>query len=393
MSGATLLRAARTSVIFAGLSAVAGLAGACALIITDNLPAYTCESDGSLPPCPGDQVCEPVKLQCVDRCTLASCGAGSFCGPNGWCVSVNGVGLANDGATVLVGDANGEGASRSDAGRDVDSDVDSAAESGSACSQVGCRCTTNAECDSKLCGNAGIFGGAFGDDGGASFCAKPCCKSTDCDKGTVCFATGTGGNYCVPSEKLADRSTIGTMSGGQACDGGAAAGCRSGLCVSGVCADTCCSIDPGEAQCTRNTVCRFGGFPGTQNDVAFTAWCQPPNGGNGGNQNNCMTNGDCQGSLCIVGDGGFGTAGTCHDPCRNATECQRGFRSQLVCTYLQPDPVGSTALVAACAAPSAGADAGNASVCFAASDCTALGMCQPQSLSLRGTTYSVLGCK
>jgi hypothetical protein len=309
----------------------------------------------------------------------------------------------------------------SDAGvPDVVSDVVPMAEAETAppdapqpCNGFGCHCSTNAACESQfVCVDkltvTGDIWNAWMDAGGSSdagFCAKPCCTSGDCNVGdggsgaSVCFATGAGGNYCVPSLLLGDRSsTIGTLGGGESCTN---APCRSGLCLdSGVCADTCCSTAGGSnAQCATGTICLFGRFPGGAFDVHESANCGPLQFGSlSGNP--CNMNSDCRSNLCVDGGGQFAPTGTCEDPCRkaSASECAGTF-VRATCEYLQPDPSVSADIVAGCVPVlrAGGGDAGPA-VCFvddqnsSTGDCQTGEFCRPELLTIAGMTYSVLAC-
>src|SRR3979411_630063 len=93
------LRAARSAAAATGVSGLVAAAGACSIMITDNLPPYSCLPDGDKAPiCPGAQVCAPARdglFQCLDRCTDSVCSG--FCDhDSGWCVAVNDAGTGED---------------------------------------------------------------------------------------------------------------------------------------------------------------------------------------------------------------------------------------------------------------------------------------------------------
>jgi hypothetical protein len=342
----------------------------------------------------------------------------------------------NDGMVEMVGD---DGGTLEDARVDatLDGDAVADAEAGTSdvqmpCHGIGCRCSSSSDCDTsfacadKLAVTANVWNAWLGAGGGDAgrFCVEPCCTSLDCDSedggsgATVCFATGAGGNYCVPPSWLGDRSAIGAASGGAGCGGGAGIACRSGLCLdSGVCADTCCSTKS-STECATNFVCRIGPFPGTGFDVHASAHCSaaPIGAGSSG----CMSNSDCRSNLCL--DTTFGNM-SCRDGCRNRDDCSPPgtpmYRSQ-ACEYIQPVAT-ATEVVAACAplntlgfGDGGGGDGskcqtsadcargycalqpGGQSVClsscFVDGDCPPPERCRPQPHVLGGTTYSVLAC-
>jgi hypothetical protein len=267
-------------------------------------------------------------------------------------------------------------------------------------------------------------------EGGAGVCTKACCTSSDCDKGSVCFATGGGGNYCVPAATLGDRATTGPLNApaGQACDAGSS--CRSGLCSSipSFCADTCCagparSMANSAGQCLQGMACRIGTFQGAGNDMNYVPRCAVPMGASGNNGSPCTSNSDCRSNLCLND-----TAQdlTCRDPCRKPEDCSGMgmFQAAQTCEYLQLSGTGAAInpLVAACVPltpsgpnlPDAAADWGPCktssdcargycgqstagmvcvSVCFGDGDCVSSGMCRPQTLLVNGAVYSVLACK
>jgi hypothetical protein len=430
------LRATRTAATVVLISALATIAGAvaCSFIVTDNLPSFTC-TPGLANVCPFGQVCAPDTLTCVPVCTPDSCGAGQ-CVSSGLCVPPEG-GAGLDGTAGDDGPA-GDGDSRATADAGATGDADAGPV---LCTGFGCKCTTTANCPTEFacvdkqavtsdiwnaCIDAGVGGG--GDGGSWNVCMKPCCTSSDCDMGdggigdSVCFATGAGGNYCVPPGWLGDRSTIGTNLGGGAC-GGDAGACRSGLCLAGassVCADTCCSNHAQTLECAANVDCRFDPFPGTGFDTHEAAQCLagPPSAGR------CQINADCRSNLCVGAvDGGFmmgGGSGNCQDACRNSIDCTpTGMMRSQTCSYVQPNFPRTTEIVAACTQLGFGQGDGGAgdgnpcrvsadcargscvqsngqgiciTACFVDSDCVSNERCRPQPVQLGGAPYSVLAC-
>jgi hypothetical protein len=280
-------------------------------------------------------------------------------------------------------------------------------------------------------GDSGVDGGGSGGETFPGVCTKACCTSYDCDRGSACFATGAGGNYCVPSAALGDRATTeaGTFAGygGVLCDAGAS--CRSGLCApAGFCADTCCSAKDQPArlppQCAMGMSCRLGPFQGSMSDMAYVPRCAPQ-AGSTGNGVSCTSNSDCRSNLCVNDPMGFLT---CRDPCRKPEDCGASGMFQ-TCEYVQlsgASPTANSDLVAACVPlllpPTMGPDPADAaadwgpckqstdcargycavngnnqsvcvSVCFGDGDCVLSGTCRPQTLQVEGTLYNVLACK
>ena len=474
-------RSGRTLAVAAFVvSALAALLGpiACSLIVTDNMPPFFCTPDAAQA-CPSDQHCVPngagTQYVCEPICHVdRDCLMGT-CDSKGWCVTVN-EGGAGDGGLVSDATMSDVAADVSQDGRVVDStlgdspldapldrmnapdreaaapdvavgDAEAGSTDGSAvCSGFGCRCSTDTECPTgyacvgKQAITSNIWDawvGSGGDTNATGFCAEPCCTSNDCDMSdggtgtTVCFPTGSGGNYCVPPAWLGDRGPIGpsSNSGGAACspDSGA---CRSGLCVASMCQDTCCS-NYAMNECATGSVCRFSAFPGTAFDTHEAAHCSASSGnpGNTGGMQ-CNMNTDCRSNLCIINPdaGGFGgPSGNCRDACRVPDECAGtgGIRSPTgSCEYAQPF-AGSTDIATICLPIGQGGgglvrgDAGSGAACTSTADCArgycAAGhclvvcyvdvtgssgdcfageRCRPQPLVVvdGGATYSVLAC-
>jgi hypothetical protein len=452
------LRARRTVATLAALvCAVAALvsAVACSFIVSNDLSSVSCLPDHA-DACPNPQVCAPVgnAYKCMPPCAALGCPGGYRCDTTSlWCVSVNdgaisetgtgGDGTTEDASTDVSADANGGSSSdsRADAtATDGAGDADAGLGDADACASggIGCVCSslgTTTECESTaFCVDWQAVTGALlsdagaGDGGSRRFCTKACCTSSDCDKGSVCFATGAGGNYCVPASTLGDRSIAGALggAGGQTCDAGAS--CRSGLCSSapGFCVDTCCTTAPPRmmlnSQCSFGASCRVGAFQGSGNDTNFVPRCAPSMG-RGRNGDMCTSNSDCGSNLC-VNDPTLGL--TCRDPCRRPEDCSgMGMFQSQECQYLQLNGTGATPiadLVAVCVplppsgqgdggvvdwgvcrtsgdcvrgycAPSGAGPSVCVAVCFADTDCISNEKCQPQTLQVAGTVYSVLACK
>jgi hypothetical protein len=473
----------RAVVRSAGLvSVLVGLAGAvaCSIIVGNSLPSsYRCNLNASpIDTCGADQVCAPVESQsgqvtegiCVPRCSRAPCAPGLACGSSDWCVSVNGAtpDATVDDATSVDGsagdaldendvpdktpmDAQAPMDARVDAYPDAPGNAEAGHGDAGACASggVGCPCGppgTATGCELlAFCTDRQVVSGTYLGDGGtvaaggvadasAGVCTKACCTSTDCDKGSVCFATGAGGNYCVPGAVVGDRSTTGPLNalGGTLCDAGTS--CRSGLCaLEGFCAETCCTTAPPgpprmmqgnpPAQCTgMGGACRLGNFQGAQsapNDMPYVPRCAPAMG-TARNGVLCTGNSSCQSNLCVVDAmGDF----MCSDPCRKPEDCG-GMQT---CEYVHLSGNGAPAngnLVAACVplAPTGPGPADAASdwgpcktaidcargycassgdggpgvcvsVCFGDGDCVSSGTCRPQTLQVGSITYSVLACK
>jgi hypothetical protein len=394
----TIVRAA----LVASLGAIAGVL-ACSFIISDKLPAYVCVPNSGPGVCPAGQVCAPngagTQYSCAAPCTPVSCASGLQCdSKTGLCampdagneMMMEDAPAGSDGPDATMDAADDRKVGDADAGADAD-----AGESSSPCSGFGCACATSSDCPPRFaCAgkvalttdvwNALTDAGGVRGDAGSGVCVEPCCISSECDSddggsgGQVCFATGAGGNYCVPPAWLGDRSTIGTALGGAACADDAGAPCRSGLCVSGACADTCCSSRLSAIECAGGSICRFAPFPGAGFDKHETATCAPlPASARTNNGSGCASNSECKSNFCSGGDGGVtsGDMPTCREPCRNASDCAGSTRSPPWCGYL--DIPMSTDLVSACMPSNRGVgDAGGGSPCQLSSDC-ARGYCAP----------------
>jgi hypothetical protein len=186
-----------------------------------------------------------------------------------------------------------------------------------------CTCMNTTDCTAGFCGQSTTVGQAIltaaGIAAGEGFCTKPCCSSADCPTGSVCWASGEGGQYCVDPTWIGRSKPAAppTLEGGSSCSTGSQ--CNSGLCVNGGCADTCCSFAESATECASpNASCVFGTFPGQGIDSHFAPHCgvRP---GNTPTASLCNVNGDCQGGLCYPFGGSLGNE--CTEPCRNSADC------------------------------------------------------------------------
>jgi hypothetical protein len=323
-------------------------ASGCGLIVSSTVPAFQCVPGRNS--CPGGQYCNPATAQCTP-----------------------------------LGDGGPPDAALGDALL--------------GCRDTTCHCSGDTDCNSGLCaGELSVTSDVYAQAGHANFCTTPCCTSLDCDAKTVCFATGAGGNYCVPPAWLGRPPSPGNKPVGASCvaDGD----CRSALCAMGTCADTCCSVALSSAECGSGTTCRYGTFPGYTFDTHTAAFCVPATG-------NVAAGAAC-GSSTACADGFCDSLSkVCRDACRAESDCNGG-----ICTYALYAATGGVQVLAACIPMRAGATQGamcNAgsdcnsglcsptthectNPCFADSDCVPAGRhCLPETVQLGGS-YSVLFC-
>jgi hypothetical protein len=388
--------------------------GGCELVVGDSVPDYNClpsadnacpigfscdsntrkcvATEGTChPTCPGSMRCDPATLRCkafVDAAVVdARRPDSSPAHP--------------DANTDARGDAPG------DAPEDAvgESLADGQPESTMACRGLACDCAGASFCDSGVCGTESeVTTPVFSANNSSNFCTQPCCRSEDCSPSTVCFAAGTGGNYCVPPAWLGRSTILGTGIGGAKCTG--SSGCRSGVCSSGACADTCCSSADKSGQCATGTICRYSTFPGNGTDTHYTAWCSPQGAGTIAGGSNCPIDGACVSNRC--------TATICEAACRNSADCGNG----LACSYT-PGPLNSKDFAAGCVYANGQRAEGGActnnndcvtdfcdlnpstpsmgrcsDVCFADSDCTVPGWrCRPARYQYStGVTLYILSC-
>ena len=404
----TIARRALAALLAAGgWLALLATGGGCEVAIGDTVPAFQCvPAAGS---CPTGQECNPDTHQCVATC-VAGCGAGTQCDPqSNLCVPI---------------DAGGPDVSVVDTGTGVDVAADttmppvdsgpppdtSMAETTGPCRSTGCPCSGAAACDSGICADSlTVTASLYAAAGNQNFCTTACCTSADCAPGTVCFATGQGGDYCVNPAWLGRGTGLGAGGGGATCSLGR--DCRSGLCdSSGKCADTCCSSSAA-SQCTGGEACRFQSFPGAASvDTNYSASC---GSGGGANLDGSSCSGDfsCASNLCAQDPSlGFND---CHGVCRGASDCASGESCEYVLTSQTSTP---TPVVATCFGSTGTLSAGSpcspsmdqctgfcdqntnkcTDVCFTDADCTAVmtgWRCRPETVSVQGGgSYSVLAC-
>ena len=273
-----------------------------------------------------------------------------------------------------------------------------------------CPCANSQDCTSGVCAQSMDVGPTlFAAAGSNQFCTQACCTSIDCPAGTVCFASGEGGQYCVDPAWLG-RTTPSSNAmhvlGGSACSTNS--DCRSGLCAGSSCADTCCSLASSGSECQSPASCVFGNFPGKQGiDTHFAPHCGATGPQPYGTL--CTSNTDCQGGLCFQSGG----SGNCTNPCRGQAECGNSavcnFYEQGGDVYAACFPFamgqGTGNLGATCSMDiqclgyycNTGSQGGQCTgPCFTDSDCAAVSgwRCTPQLLigNLPTGNYNALGC-
>ncbi len=387
--------------------------GGCELVVSDDLPSFSCLADAA-DTCPAGEVCIPSSHKCVTR--SSTCTLGPHCGPGLRCdtetlqcdpeVATQDAADDADGTSIPPADsaADAPGTPGTDAptGDALVSDAADASmdvlDAPAGCRGVTCSCVHNPDCDSGICAGelteTTPLSTAIG-----SFCTQACCSSADCPPSTVCFGTGGGGSYCVSPGWIGRQTELGGGVGGATCSGDGA--CRSGLCVNGTCADTCCSNSPQSVTCATGTVCRYSTFPGKTFDTHETAWCGAAIGNSAAGAP-CAVDATCQSGKCGLT--------RCEAVCRTSTDCS-GTGQQ--CSYgLAPTTLPSnTDIVAGCMS-GAGVSAngiacmangdcqsdfcdGNrlcTDVCATDADCKGGLHCRPVIVNVQGN-YSVLGCE
>jgi hypothetical protein len=319
------------------------------------------------------------------------------------CYSVPDVRPADDGGTTEDGRPRDTGPSEMPDATD-DAPVvmpDTGRPPDAACTGILCPCSNNGSCASDVCAQAETIGNdVFGKVG--AFCTQGCCTSVDCPAGLVCYAPGTGGQYCVEPSWIGRGmpSTTNTL-GGVSCTSNS--DCRSGLCAGSTCADTCCSFASTAAECNAPALCVFGAFPGQSGvDSHYAAHCGASGPDAYGSP--CTYDTDCQGGLCYQSGGG----GNCTQPCRSQSECGQGNGCQLDergnDVYAACFPLvmgqGSGALGDSCSNDNAcssfycGATGQCSSVCFADSDCSAVSSwrCTTLPASVASGSILMLAC-
>jgi hypothetical protein len=305
---------------------------------------------------------------------------------------------APDGASSSGSDSGWNGSDGGEGGGSGSSSGGGTTDAG--CTGTLCTCNNASDCASHICAQSLTVGTSlYAAAGNKNFCTQPCCTSADCASGTVCFASGQGGNYCVNPAWIGRAAPgAGAGGGGASCSTGNQ--CRSGLCTGSSCADTCCSLDNSASECGGGQ-CTFGAFPGTGFDTHYTARCGPARGLYDAGVS-CSGDDQCQGGLCVSYRSGL----YCTNACRTDAECgagagclidQRGIDVYFACFPSTGSMQGTqcstdvqclgdwcipTSTVNMCSG-----------VCFTDADCTVLGWrCTPQPDQLPTGNYLVLGC-
>jgi hypothetical protein len=392
-------------------------AGGCELIVGDAVPDFTCTVGADT--CPAGSVCVPATRQCVPRastCMVTGCTGTELCDPQSMrCVAATGVGDATALDDASGADGTVEGASQ---GSDGSIDADTPGADGpipvsdalpdvasdnfhGPCRGLGCKCSGPPDCDSGVCADQlTATPGLYMANGNMNFCTAPCCTSSDCPTGSVCFGTGSGGNYCVAGTLLGRTNDLGTGKGGAVCNTNF--DCRSGLCTSAkVCADTCCSTSGQASECASPSICRFAAFPGANSfDTHITASCGAAIGTTPAGSP-CGLDALCQSGKCV----GFMR---CEPACRSTADCL----ANQACMYGLAPAVGTKDIIAGCVSSNGTGQQGASctvdgdcqsqlcdgshcsDICYADSDCKAGWHCRPSLVmeSFGGGSYSILSC-
>jgi hypothetical protein len=377
----SLAVAAFTSALLAILVA----AGGCELAIGDTVPTFYCTGEPGA--CPQGQVCDLNTNKCVVSCLTTRCGSGQYCdGSSGFCKPIPGDGGGMP--DVVVNEASGQDVVTVDS---TDEDSGSRPDTGNdmnvPCPSTGapalCGCSGASQCASGVCADSLAVGSALYKAAGKSnFCTTPCCTSKDCPPGTVCYATGQGGDYCVNPAWIGRTTPAGTTAGGGNCYRNA--DCRSGLCSGNYCVDTCCSTPNGGTDCAGGDACQVGSFPGANSvDQNFAAYCAFAPSANGQDGSSCNNNSSCQSNLCAMFSGEVSSS--CRDACRSDGDCTGNDTCSYVITSQTSTP---TPIVAACAPPAGSAAMGT--TCDVTTNCK--GFCDPTSMQCTAPCFSDSDC-
>jgi len=265
--------------VSAAMLAAAG--GGCSLIVSGDVPDFQCS--GTSP---------------------SACPSGMTCDPSGHCVT---------------GEASVEPVEAGDEEVTPDGDVPETSTDADATAgppfDLGAKCRVDADCKSRLCASSTVLTTVITSSTGP-ICTTPCCTSSECSAGFICFNGGTGGGYCVPAT-LAQRTppATGGKLGGSACT--TSSDCRSGLCAGSTtktCADTCCV----ESNCFGASTCLIASVaaPGPAHDI----WvCAPPDPSATKQPGNaCVDSLECQSENCI----GISSGRVCRPSCSNTASCK-----------------------------------------------------------------------
>jgi len=384
-------------IVAVGFAASVVLLLRCEAIVTDTVPAFTCEGT-SRDACPAGQYCHgsgcvpcekqdicdhydndcdgtvddgplsdadndhyswcgslddqghPVDADCDDTDPNVHPGAPEVCdGKDNDCN-----GLIDDGATC----PNGMSCFNGKCVNACDVDAGTGCGVGRHCDPVthtcvnnqtvgiGEPCTANSECTAPLfCADASVVGSTVLPNGASGMCTQPCCSSAGCPDGFVCYAAGTGGRYCVDPTKLGRSGTLGTELGGTSET--SASRCRSGELMSDNkhCADTCCS----DSDCS-GAACAYG-----TDDSHDGMFCTRSTG-SGQQDDFCYQQSDCHDLVCA--------SFSCYANCCGSTSCNALDGS--VCAYAEYN--NSSDVVSFCWQSPAGAKAFGAT-CASNADC------------------------
>lgn len=372
------------------LVAVLGATGGCELAVGDTVPSFYC--NGGPATCPAGEVCDMSSHDCVPDCNkTGGCSGGRVCSSTGLCVG----NMMDGGGMPEVGVNETSGQDVADVADVMITDDEAAPppdtggnETTNPCPTTGagilCGCSGASSCASGMCADSLAVGmSLYNAAGMKSFCTQACCTSTDCPSGTVCYATGQGGDYCVDPSWLGRAVPAGNTAGGGGCSRNA--DCRSGLCTSNYCVDTCCSTPNGSTECAGGDVCQIGTFPGSGSvDQNYASYCAF-GGGNGQDGASCTstTGADCQSGLCarFMGE----SSSHCRDACSSNADCTNGD----ACSYvISGQTTSPTPIVAACAPPAGTVPMGSS--CDMTTNCD--GFCDPNSSKCTAPCFSDGDC-
>lgn len=266
--------------IFYVCAGLAWLAAACSLIVDGQVGEFKCS--GIEPSaCPSGMICNAAKSKCVQP---------GFRDPN-------------DPGPIPPGQ------------EDIDGQVSGPAG-------LGIPCVFDREClPGLVCGSSTMLTTEVVPAGSSSICTKPCCTSKECGDNYVCFAPGTGGNYCIAAEKAQRMVAFENgKTGGEPC--GAPEECRSGLCTDGVCNDTCCT----QKDCAVGSTCRASNISG---HVGWTCALDK----DAGKELNepCTSPDECQNENCVAVDSPSSKG--CVPSCCSASDCDTQGFPNAACVY------------------------------------------------------------
>jgi hypothetical protein len=105
----------------------------------------------------------------------------------------------------------------------------------------GSGCSSDSDCQSGFCYDAGFFGGV---------CSKHCCSSEDCDALSRCTAFSAGSQIVTACIPLGFSDSAGSKRGGDTCTSNG--DCRSARCGDGICTEFCCR----DSDCIAGSLCK-----------------------------------------------------------------------------------------------------------------------------------------